>query len=105
MPVDRVAAPVKARGTLLLVPFDCVRGVSVAGAAVVVVREKSGIDVEGATTARGVVVKRMLSVVTPSVSVLNEILIIVVYKITSGQQSIGSGALVRKLTLLPFSAV
>jgi len=80
MPVERVAAPVKVRGELLLVPFDCVRGVSVARAAVVVVREKNGTDVEVAITARGVVVKRMLSVVyvAPSVSVLNEMLMIVV---------------------------
>lgn len=103
MPVDRVAAPVKVRGVLLLVPFDCVREVSVARAAVVVVREKNGTEVEVAITARGVVVKRMLSVVAPSVSVLNEMLTMVVC--ISGQWSIGSGEVVIKRTLSPLSAV
>jgi hypothetical protein len=52
----------------------------VARAAVVVVREKNGTEVEVAITARGVVVKRTLSLVSvaPSVSVLNEMLMRVV---------------------------
>jgi hypothetical protein len=75
VPNDLAAAPVKVIGAVL-VPLACWRGVEVAIAAEVVVRVESGTDVE--VIARGVVVRMGILVITPIVSVVNEILIMVV---------------------------